>query len=460
MAIRTAPSVPRVKTLRCPSCGAPHELHGGPRTQVLVCGYCDSAVDLRDENYSILWRTEQRIKFKPIIPLGARGTLRGEVMECIGFMRRTQTVDGIDYTWNEYLLFNPCKGYRWIVEYNSHWTYVKECMALPVGADGPVADHPPYTWVRYDGIEFKHFATYNARVTYVLGEFYWDVRVGQVAECADYVAPPHMASAEIAGDEIVWSLGQYVAASEIWTAFKLEGSPLPPVGVGPNQPSPFEYVKKMWVQYWLFLSLAFLLTLLFTMFSANADIDARSIEFNANVKDHALVIPPANASGPQYLKVTGRTCDLQVTVRVDGIDNRWAWFPMILVNEDTNVATEFALATEYYHGVDGGDAWSEGSREASAVVPSVPAGRYYIITNPQSGTGSEPDKFNASLATPGPVLFKYYVIVKRDVTQWSFFWWILFLLLPLPLIQGIRAYSFENRRWQDSDHPRTSSTSS
>lgn len=459
MAIRTAPSLPRVKVLRCPACGAPHELHGGPRSQVLVCGYCDTATDLRDETYRTLWKATQKIKFKPLIPLGARGTLQGELLECIGFMRRTQTVDGMDYTWNEYLLFNPCKGYRWIVEYNGHWSYVRECMALPVGTDGPVATDPPYTWVRHGGEEFKHFASYNARVTYVLGEFYWEVRLGESTGCTDYVAPPRMLSAEISNNEIIWSVGDYIDAREIWAAFKLEGTPLPPVGVGANQPSPFSYIRRLWLQCWLFVSLAFLLTLLFTMACPGSQVADRTFEYNANAKDHVQVIPPATpGGGPQCFEVTGRTCNLEIKVWSDGIDNRWAWYPMILINDQTNEATEFALSTEYYHGVSEGESWSEGDRGATAVVPAVPAGRYYIITNPQSGTGSEPEKFNPNQPTPGPVTFRYQVTVKRDVTYWTFFWWVLFLLLPLPIIQGLRASAFENRRWEDSDHPRTSSS--
>ena len=32
---------------------------------------------------------------------------------------------GVIYSWDEYLLWNPYKGYRWLVESNGHWVLMK-----------------------------------------------------------------------------------------------------------------------------------------------------------------------------------------------------------------------------------------------------------------------------------------------------------------------------------------------
>ena len=47
------------------------------------------------------------MKIQPLIPLGSRGKIRGVVYEVIGFQRRTIQVEGISYSWHEYVLFNP-----------------------------------------------------------------------------------------------------------------------------------------------------------------------------------------------------------------------------------------------------------------------------------------------------------------------------------------------------------------
>ena len=43
----------------------------------------------------------------------------------IGFERRTIHVDGMAYSWHEYVLFNPFKGFRYLTEYNGHWNDVQ-----------------------------------------------------------------------------------------------------------------------------------------------------------------------------------------------------------------------------------------------------------------------------------------------------------------------------------------------
>ena len=41
-------------------------------------------------------------------------------------------MDGIEYRWSEYLLYNPYKGYRYLTEYNGHWNDIRTLRALPV----------------------------------------------------------------------------------------------------------------------------------------------------------------------------------------------------------------------------------------------------------------------------------------------------------------------------------------
>ena len=56
----------------------------------------------------------RRTSDHPLIPLGTRGKIRGTDYEVIGFERRTIHVDGAAYSWHEYVLFNPFKGFRYL----------------------------------------------------------------------------------------------------------------------------------------------------------------------------------------------------------------------------------------------------------------------------------------------------------------------------------------------------------
>ena len=88
-------------------------------------------LDAQDPRHQILSRYRSQIKYVPLVPLGARGKLRGVELEAIGYMRRRVRYYGVDYEWSETLLWNPYHGYRWLLEYNGHWTLLENCTTLP-----------------------------------------------------------------------------------------------------------------------------------------------------------------------------------------------------------------------------------------------------------------------------------------------------------------------------------------
>jgi hypothetical protein len=94
-----------------------------------------------------------------------------------------------------------------------------------------------------NGETYKLFQVATAHTTYVLGEFPWQVRVGESVRVEDYIKVPRMLSAEITGNEVTWSLGEYIAGKDIWTAFQLPGSAPQAQGIYPNQPSPYTAVS-------------------------------------------------------------------------------------------------------------------------------------------------------------------------------------------------------------------------
>jgi hypothetical protein len=138
-------------------------------------------------------------------------------MTVIGAMARSVTIEGTQYFWSEYLLYNPQIGFRWLVHSDDHWNYVQ---AVPPGEVNEIAKSASYR-----GKTYKIFQDAQARVEVVLGEFYWKVETGEQVRGVDYVAPPYMLSKEVstvyvsdpdAGKtkrttgEINWSLGTYI----------------------------------------------------------------------------------------------------------------------------------------------------------------------------------------------------------------------------------------------------------
>lgn len=432
------------RVLRCPSCGAPHELHAASRSQTLVCQFCESAIDLTDPTFKLLWKAKQQRKIEPDIPLNARGRLDGVEWENLGFQRRFVVVEGARYFWSEYLLYRRDMGYRYLTESQGHWSLLAPMAELPRASDGgPVHGWPPQDFVRVDGRKFDHFQSAKASTDYVLGEFPWRVSVEDEAGVHDYVAPPEILSAEVGPDGVVWSRGRYLLPQEVWEAFVLPGAPPAQIGVAPNQPSPFAAsMRSAWTWYALLVLLGFVMMMGFAMTARAQRVFQQTYAVETNQEPSVISTP---------FRLEGRTANVEVRINTD-LGNRWAFFEMALLNEKTNEALNFSKGVSYYYGSD----WSEGSQQETVLVPSVPPGTYLLRIEPQTGTADAPDRLEPDPKAPGAPkqkLLTYTVTVVRDVPQWKWYWMLVAVMLLYPLFAWMRNAGFEKRRWTESDHP-------
>jgi hypothetical protein len=419
------PGAPQVKSLNCPSCGASLTVRSFGQAVTVVCASCHSVLDAQDPRLTIL----QKFKVaegedQPLIPLGTRGSIRGTVYEAIGFQRRTIVVEGIHYSWHEYVLFNPYKGFRYLTEYDGHWNDVSLLRSLPDLSPGASS-------LRYLGETYKQFQSSNAATTFVLGEFPWQVRVGESVDVTDYVSPPRVISSERTGKEVSWSMGEYVAGRDIWKAFKLQGEPPVPIGVYENQPSPLSAsTKTVWGLVLFFLVIMVALMVGINMLARNEEAFEQTFEFNTNAHGE-----PSFVTDPFELK--GRTSDVELTTSAQ-VNNDWIYLNYALINQDTGHAYDFGREISYYHGYDSDGYWSEGGTKNSVTLSSIPSGTYYLRIEPESD--------------PNRGTIAYTVTLKRDVPQASFFWLgALALLLPAVIITW-RSLNFEHLRWAESDY--------
>lgn len=410
------------RALNCPSCGAGVEILDPEHALNVVCGSCSSVLDAKSPSLAVLQTFQAKQKVKPLIPMGARGTWKGEEYRVLGFQQRTIRVEGTDYSWREYLLFSPREGYRYFTEYDGHWNDVISLKSVP--EEGQAGGRPV---ARLHGETFKHFQSAEARTSYVLGEFPWEVRFGDTVRTADFVAPPRMLSAETTAEETTWSLGEYTPGDRVWKAFGLEGTPPRPKGVYANQPSP--HAGKM-AAHWKAFALFGLLWLVFLAgrFALGGD-DLLTASFRYAPGSEELAVATTR---PFELK--GRPSALGVEVATD-VANDWVYFNYALINQATGQATEFGREVSYYYGRDDGESWTEGDKKDEARVPSVPPGRYVLRI--------EPD---------GPAPVSYTVKVTHDVPSLAFFLVALLVLAVPPVFASLGAGAFEASRWAESDY--------
>src|SRR6516164_7788189 len=423
----TPPARPQVRALNCPHCGAALTLRSFNNAVTVVCQSCHSILDAKDPNLQILQQFKASVDEKPLIPLGSRGKIRGTDYEVIGFQRRTIHVEGEPYSWHEYVLFNPYKGFRYLTEYNGHWNDVGILKALPETV--PNASPPK---VKYLGETYRHFQTAKAGTSFVLGEFPWQVRVGEAEVVTDYVSPPRVLSSEQTGHGITWSMGEYLSGKDIWRAFHLPGNPPEPVGVYENQPSPLSSdTMSIWVAFAGFALAIVVMMIAFDMTASKREIFNGYYKFDSNARGDASFVT-------EEFELSGHSSNVEVNTCTD-LNNRWMYLNYALINEETGQAFDFGREVSYYHGYDSDGAWSEGNANDSVAVPKVPPGRYYLRVEPEGD--------------PGYGVTYYTINLKRDVPQYSLYALAFGVLLLPAILLTWRTLSFEHMRWSESDHP-------
>jgi hypothetical protein len=422
--------VSRVQALQCPNCGGTVELRGFGNAVNAVCVQCLSVIDTTTPGLQVVQRFAEQQRFQPLIPLGTRGEFEGVQWEAIGFQVRQIEVEGVAYRWSEYLLYNPYRGYRYLTEYQGHWNFIRAVRALPTVARKKV---------EFEGATYKHFQRARAATVYVMGEFPWQVRVGEEVTVNDYVCPPRVLSSEETPNEVVWSAGEYVRGDAVWRAFGLPGRAPNPQGIYANQPSPYAgKVRGIWNTFAL-------LFLLFLLVAVGIGVAGRGRPVFAQQYSYSAL----PGSEPAFVTPVFDLPEGAVEVNIDtNLNNDWAFFSMALINEETGNALDFGREVSYFSGRDSDGDWTEGSRSERKLLPVVPAGRYYLRIEPEMDDDGRPHAVNYGVTVRSGVMHGFWLIP-------------VLILLPLPAVwRSWRAVQFESSRWAESDYGSFLSSSS
>lgn len=415
----------QVKALQldCPQCRGPLSIQVPDKTERMTCPNCGAFLDVNQGKLQYLnWPKLQPLK--PIIPLGKEGDFEGKKMKVLGFVERSVWVENIRYPWQEYLLYHPDAGFHWLLVNKNHWNYVKPLPPGVVIVDKLIGQ------ATFADKTFKIFDCGRAVVDYVSGEFYWKVTIGEMVDATDFIAPPLMLSEEIAANEISWSLGTYLPKEQVEKAFELPaGSLLEPFDIGPTQP--YLGASTEVYKYWGVFTLAtILLWIFFAITGSNRLVLSKNYVLPklANATDSTQIIftDPFELAGRKNLYVVAKS----------GVDNSWLYVEGDIIDEATGLVQNFAIPIEYYHGVEDGESWSEGSTESTMFISSMPNGKYTLRLEAQWSKWQE----DAGLS------IEIYQGVARS-------WHALLVLLLLPIIPiyvAIKKGRFESSRWADS----------
>jgi hypothetical protein len=284
------------RSIECPSCGAALDIQLDS-TRSVACGQCKAVVDISKGVGADLAHYAQQNGMPPQLPLGSTGKLSLDSAEplpwqVVGYMERCDLPDGSEdfeqTFWREYLLYHRSEGFVFLVDAEDGWSWMKPLTGAPQ-LKGERAS--------WQGDSYQKRWSYQAKTTYVLGEFYWRVRRDERAHVMDFdglgAARQKRLSREQQGQEVVWSGGVVLDASVIADAFGIvpsaraalqrDASPVSSLGNQTNWP------------LMIFLVIAVLMIMVSTTCSSDGCDDVRQA-FGPNSPEYQQCLSRARSS--------------------------------------------------------------------------------------------------------------------------------------------------------------------
>jgi hypothetical protein len=392
-------------TSLCPSCKKESTLHGKAMTLAVTCSACGTYYRTGSWNRNIIKFPNKEVGN---LTVGQTGTFEEVNYRVMGFVVKQE--QRYKYTWKEYLLFNPYHGFAFLSEYNGHWNFIWPLETDP--KDGSIS-----STFEYEDNSYKLYQQYDARVLYAEGEFFFDVcDVTASSHNREYISPPFLIGIEQSEDGIMAYQGEYLTPKEVADAFKKSVKDLPGKScIGYTQPFGGSFGQDVLIK--TTIAFGFILIFLQLFLNSVAD-DAQVFHEDFHSGDQKVIVT-------QSFELPGNSQSLGLEI-YSPVDNNWFVADFALVNEADGTEYNFTKEVEYYHGYEGGESWTEGSRQGEAFLSKIPQGKYHINIYPEFGS--------------------------TDIAFESNLFVAFLLLLVFPVGYSIYRYSYEKRRWSESDY--------
>lgn len=404
------------------------------------CGKCNKAVSIKLPQYNEQvvcphcnrWNERQgnhlALKdkilkpFKPDLPIGSKGKIKNIEYEVVGACQKHEP--GVTANlWIEYSLYNPQTGFAFLSAYNGHWIYLKE---VKLGKKWPTYQQE----ISVDNENYVLFNEYNFKVAAAAGEFFISLDAGGNIRAKEFISPPEMYAVENnASKEISWYRGEHIEAKEVFEGLNVPLVAMPyAIGVGALQPMK-GYTNLTLLKRMSLAALAVFMTVQ-VFFSATAK--------NEMVFDQAFLIPDSMSSrgivtNSFELKQASSNLEFYISAPVY---NNWFDADITLVNDKTGKEYNIDKGVEYYAGYSDGESWTEGSKDADAMLSAVPGGTYHM--NIFTSSGGDTGKVST-----------FNITIRNDVPMWRNFFFTILIAGLFPLIQWGRMHLFEKRRWNN-----------
>lgn len=361
------------RKVACPQCGKPFDVRD-ERSLLAVCGSCGSHIELSDDELRVLHQGAQnQWGFELEIGDSVRlQSVRWEVAARLAWIE-----DDITELTREYLLFHPSRGSQWLSEYDGHWDVSHTARVMP--RSDPFLLRRGDELRTWDDRSWMFVEAGEKRLSYVDGALPWIAEVGETASYAECVAADgsgEIYEIERTAREIEYVRGRRLKHRELVEA---TGKALPKARL------PYQDAVEQKRGFKFFLKVAVIATLVNLFLWLLVAVRGDTV---LNTRFSAQQLTDEVLSGPFDV---GAAKVLRIDLSSPGLNNAWMAVDVGVVRGEDQVIHVDDSDMEYYHGKEGGESWSEGSRSKRLYLSVPEAGSYRLLLHAVSGTGETAD---------------------------------------------------------------------
>lgn len=341
----------------CPKCNHINHLDLELSIEQYICSKCKGLIDATENKFL---KEISYSRYITTLSIGQKGTIENTEYTVVAIVTRKT---GRNYKWSEYYLKDKNLNDAFLSESEGHWVFMK-----------PLSQ--PFQTTRYaatfNGESYRKYETTQCSIDSAQGFFEDSIKFG-VASYAEYVRGEKMISVEDQGENRKYYLeGRHFSKSELKRAFKNLDFIPSKNGYGIVQPF-FINTKQLINVFGIVAVIISLLQFYFYTTRTNYEVFKDNIRFDS-VRNKEMI--------SQSFELKGASAPLEVKL-YSNVDNSWANVELSLVNEKTNETEYASKDIEQYHGYEGGESWSEGSRNEEFNICGVAPGKYHFAISAQ-----------------------------------------------------------------------------
>lgn len=341
----------------CPKCNHENSLEIDFPVEQYLCNKCKGLIDFAENKFI---KEVSNSRYITTLSVGQKGTIENVEYTVVAIVIRKT---GRNYKWSEYYLKDKNLNDAFLSESEGHWVFMK-----------PLSQ--PFQTTKYGATfndeSYRKYETTQCSIAEAFGFFEDSLKFG-VASYSEYVRGEKMISFEKQDENNHYYLeGRHFSKSELKGAFK--NLDYIPIKNGYGIVQPFFIDTKQLINI---LGITAILISLLQFFNyttrTNYEVFRDSIRFDSVLNKELI---------SKSFELKGASAPLEVKL-YSNVDNSWANVELSLVNEKTNETEYASKDIEQYHGYEGGESWSEGSREEEFNICGVAPGKYHFTISAQ-----------------------------------------------------------------------------